>query len=351
MTSPINAVFFTNETASPKWRINGIADRANQQTPHGIYVIPWRAWNNRLPEGTNLVIMELLTSEGMVEKCHELGAKVIWEADDALLDTYGKERKNLMHLGEGHREATIKTLQTVDAITVTNERLKENYARFTDKPIYILPNYIDFNWYGTEDLNIERNSDEVRIGWFGSKGHLEDLEMITPALNEVLEKYPQAKFVYCGFGGMSSDKKMTRIGWGEDVFKDIPRDRREFHIGIKEEFWPMKHRFLDFDIGIAPLVEDEFNWNKTPIKWMEYGILGTPSVCSPTLYGDYIEHKKDGFIATDHEDWVTYLSQLVEDAKLRKRIGAAAKAKMQNEYNLDNHWQEWLEVYTQTVLG
>jgi glycosyltransferase involved in cell wall biosynthesis len=353
MNTTINALFFENGTASHRWRIDGVADRVNADhtQPHGIYVLNWQRWNDTLPEGTNLVIMEMLSSPKMVEKIHSLGAKVIFEADDALIDTYGKERKNLMQVNEEHRNWTLDTLKLVDAMTVTSETLKENYARFYDGPIYVLPNYMDYQWYGEENFNIERTTDEIRIGWFGSQGHLEDLQMVTPAIGEILIKYPQVKFVYCGFGGMSSDKKITQIGWGEDVFKELPRDRREYYIGVNEEIWAIKHRGLDLDIGICPLINDEFNKNKTPIKWMEFSVLGTPTVCSPTLYEDVVDHNRSGFIANDTSQWVEYLSCLIEDKEKRKSIGDKAKALIKAKYNIDDHYNEWMSVYKEVVLG
>lgn len=348
-TDEINIVFFGNSTASHCWRIDGIAHWLNQETSHACYVTEWSKWNGKLPEETDLVIMELLTSPDMVDECHEQGAKVIYEADDAFIDTYGKERKNLEHVSKDHKETTIETIKRCDAMIVTNKTLKENYARFVDIPIYVLPNYMDFNWYGEGKINIERTTDEVRIGWFGSQGHLEDLEMITPAINQVLEKYPQTKFIYCGFGGMSGDSIATEVGWGEDIFKDIPRNRREFVPGVREDIWPMRHRNLDLDIGIAPLIDDYFNKCKTPIKWMEYGVLGTPAVCSPTLYEDVIKHGKTGFIAKSLGDWVKYLSELIEDKKLRERVGEAAKDEVYNKYNLKDHKEKWLGVFKKVL--
>ena len=346
----INIVWFGNGTASHAWRIGGIARHMNIETPHAVYVTDWTKWNKKLTEGTNIVISELLTSPEMVDDCHAQGAKVIWEADDAFLDTYGKEeRKNLTTVVGEFKEKTIETIAKCDALTVTNEELKANYARFTDKPIYVLPNYIDFGWYGHGKLNIERTTDEIRIGWFGSQGHLEDLQMIIPALKEILEKYQNTKFIYAGFGGMSSNRLVTEAGWGEDVFKKLPRDRREYVMGVREDHWPMKHRTLDLDIGISPLIDDAFNRCKTPIKWMEYSILSTPSVCSPVLYEDVIEHGKTGFIAHNVADWVKYLSLLIEDSEKRKEVGAKARKAVEENYDLDNHWEKWENVYKKVL--
>ena len=347
---------FTNMTASHKWRLTPIAQRLNEQTDHEMAIFDYGKWNGSTV-GADIVIIELLTAPKLVEECHKQGAKVIFEADDAFIDTYGRERKNLQHMGEGWRKNAIETIKLVDALTVTNTYLKENFARFTDKPIHILPNYIDTNWYVKQKLIFKRNTDEVRIGWFGSKGHFEDMKMVIPALKRVLEKYPQAKFVYCGFGGMSSDRLVTEVGWGEDVFKEIPRHRREFVTAVPEDLWPMKHMTLDFDIGIAPLIDDPFNHCKSQIKWMEYGALGVPAVCSPTVYGESpfsptkptVSHGKDGFIATTEEDWYQYLCQLVENKTLRQKMGEAARKNIFTNWNIDKHWNKWVQVYQSVI--
>lgn len=344
----MNAIFFHNHSACPKWRIEGVASRTNRQTEHSIYVTGAKSWNGDILDA-DLVIFELVRSPKVVETAKEQGAKVIYEADDALIDTYGTERKNLMQLNDEERENTIKTIQSCDAMTVTNQLLKDNYARFFDGPIYILPNYVDFERYPKDPLKIEKNIDEIRIGWFGSRGHLEDFKLIIPAMKVLMKKYPNLKFVYNGFGGMSSDRRITEIGWGEDVFKELPREQREFYIGVSGDEWPMKLQCMGYDIGIAPLVDDYFNNCKTPIKWMEYSVVEVPSVCSPPLYKEVVDHGKTGFIADSTEEWLEYLTLLIENVKLRKKIGKAAKADVIANHNLDDHWKEWLNVYSEVL--
>lgn len=344
-----NVLFFHNGTASHKWRIDGVAERANRDTDHAIYVTGWNNWNDNVVDA-DLVVFQLIAAKESLEVCRKQGAKIILEADDAWIDSQKVKRKNLDDPQGEHKELIIHTLRNVDALTVTNEVLKENYARYTDKPIYVVPNYIDLGWYGDDKLNIERTTDEIRIGWFGSHGHLEDLEMVIPALNEILDKYPNVKFIYCGHGGMSGGLA-TEAGWGEDWFRAIPRDRREFYRGVNEEYWPMKHRFLDLDIGIAPLIDDYFNECKTPIKWMEYGSLSTPAVCSPTLYKDVITHGDDGLIARNSKEWVKLLSDLIEDKEFRTQLGKNAYTTVTTKHNLEDHWEDLVSVYEKVILG
>ena len=132
-TNELNAIFFGNGTASHCWRIDGTADRVNKYTPDSIYVTTWQKWNKNLA-GANLVILEMLASRILLRLATSRG-KGLWEADDAMIDSYGDERKNLQKLNTTHRQTTIDVLREVDALTVTNQKLKDNYARFTDKPI------------------------------------------------------------------------------------------------------------------------------------------------------------------------------------------------------------------------
>lgn len=352
----LNILCFTNDTTSHKWRFEGIARHFNENTPHAMYLTSHKSWNGKTM-GADIVILQMLTSPAMVQACKDQGAIVVFEADDAYLDTYTRQdRKNLQHLHEEWKAAAIETVKQCDAVTVTNRYLKENFARYTDKPIYILPNYVDFEWYGKESrLPIRRATEEIRIGWFGSKGHYEDLRMVVNAIKRVIEKYPTTKFVYMGYGGMSSDKKSTEVGWGEDVFHEIPRGRREFYRGVDADYWPTKHRMIDLDIGLAPLVDDFFNHCKSHIKWMEYALTGVPAVVSPTVYAEHpeteglsvVEHGKTAFVATTEDEWFEYICKLVEDVELRKQMAEAAKEEVMKSWDLEDHLTRFEKVYKQ----
>ena len=348
----IKALFFTNSTASHIWRADGIARRMNERTEHEMAVTTHDQWNNDTI-GANIVIMEMLTSHAMVETCKNMGAKVIYEADDVVIDAYGRERKNLMHIDKNFRSSAIETIRKCDAVTVATEAMKENYARFTDAPIYVLPILMDYQFYGIPEVieMPERNTDEIRIGWFGGKGHFEDLKMVLPAIKEVLERDKRVKFIYCGYGGMESDSLAMQAQWGEDVFKDIPRERREFVPGAPEDWWAHKHRFLDLDIGIAPLVDDYFSNSKCPTKWLEYSVFKTPAVCSKPVYSKVVKNGKTGLIANTTEEWKNHLLALVKDPILRQKIGTAASEDVRENHNLEDRWEEWVDTYQEILAS
>jgi glycosyltransferase involved in cell wall biosynthesis len=82
-----------------------------------------------------------------------------------------------------------------------------------------------------------------------------------------------------------------------------------------------------------------------------------PTVCSPTLYAQHpiskrkstVKHGKTGFIAKNTEEWIKYLSELIEDESLRKEIGKNAREEVDKNWNLDNHWRDWEKVYLDVV--
>lgn len=354
----VNVLVFTNDTASRHWRFDGIASRINRLTNGAMYVTSWKKWDGSTL-GADVVVLEMLTSLEMVRECHKQGARVIFEADDAYIDSYGRERKNLQHISGKWREDAIQTVKECDAITVTTWRLAEHFRQFTDKPIYILPNYLDRDWYGEPIALPKRATDEIRIGWFGSKGHYEDLRMVVDALKEVIEEEPRAKLVYMGYGGMSSDKASTEVGWGEDVFKEIPRSRREFYRPVEAEFWGEKHRLLSLDIGIAPLVDDFFNHCKSNIKWIEYTETGVPCVVSPTVYCEHpvfknvstVKEEVTALVANTKEEWKNAILYLVRNESERKRIAENAREEVNKNWVLDHQWVDWYSVYLRTANG
>ncbi|MBB2177484.1 glycosyltransferase [Gluconacetobacter johannae] len=87
------------------------------------------------------------------------------------------------------------------------------------------------------------------------------------------------------------------------------------------------------DIAIAPLEDCVFNDAKSNIKFIEAAVLGLPSVCSPRrAFADAMTDGQDGCLAATDDDWARALRRLADDAGLRRRIGARARAGVMARY-------------------
>jgi glycosyltransferase involved in cell wall biosynthesis len=107
----------------------------------------------------------------------------------------------------------------------------------------------------------------------------------------------------------------------------------------------------NIDIGCCPLQDTIFNRAKTYIKAMEYAASGAPVVASPVVYHQIIEHGVDGYIAEGVDDWVEYLSRLVEDYSHRKEMAKRLLAKVRKYHSLENQVWRWVEAWTTLVEG
>jgi hypothetical protein len=209
-----------------------------------------------------------------------------------------------------------QTIKIADTITTTTEYLAEKLRKL-NKNVFVCPNCYDPIWFKVK----QRTHDgPLRIGWLGGATHEGDLKMVAPVLKRLREKYP-VQIVTRG-------DYRVKEWWGQDVevFPTVP---------IK--YYPEALASMAIDIGICPLEENEFNKCKSPIKAMEFSLLGIPAVCSPTVYSNLSILT----IARTQKDWFKELSNLIEKLSLRKYRGTAAKGFFEDNYNIKYNWKLW----------
>jgi glycosyltransferase involved in cell wall biosynthesis len=133
----------------------------------------------------------------------------------------------------------------------------------------------------------------------------------------------------------------------------VPVDRAVYepwhHVVTEEEdFYACANQF---DIGIAPLLGSAFSRSKSPVKVMEYGAQGVPSVASDVEpYSKYIIHGETGFLAKTDDDWLKYLSLLASDDDLRVKMGAAAREQAKL-WSIESKWELWAKAYESLFNG
>jgi glycosyltransferase involved in cell wall biosynthesis len=201
--------------------------------------------------------------------------------------------------------------------------------------VHVLPNSIDFElWDAPVEIPQKKS---VRIGWAGAQTHEEDVKFVLPAIKQVLKKHRNVKFYFIG-GVPDCIMKEThkriikKFGWYDIL--DYPKRLRQWN----------------FDICIAPLVDNAFNRAKSNLRWLEYSALGIPCVAGNVEpYRKSISHGKTGMLAYETEEWVDCLSKLIKDTELRHKIGKAARRKVKSAYNMQKNVSMWDEVYRTAI--
>ncbi|MDI6786888.1 MAG: hypothetical protein QME51_00760, partial [Planctomycetota bacterium] len=206
----------------------------------------------------------------------------------------------------------LKWIKEADAVTVSTQALKELYSQY-NKNIYVLPNSIDFKLWEAEEKQYrkyhpKKEKKNITIGWAGGNSHSEDTALITEAMGKVLKKYPNVRFQFTLF----KSKELIRL-WQEFPKQIIPV------AGVPIVQWVSKFISQELDIGIAPLVDSQFNSGKSSLKFLEHSALKIPMVLSPVRpYLEAVKDSETGFFAETTDDWVDKLSLLIENEELRK---------------------------------
>jgi len=267
--------------------------------------------------GTKPVIMQMTYTEwglAFVKFCHHFGVPVITEIDDDIYHIPGTNAAYKTYIENPKIRAIVEEqLYLSDAVFVSTQTLKTVYEKF-NRRIYVVPNGIDFDkWIHETDHS---KKETITIGFSGAHGHKEDLELVKPALLEILAKYPnvQLKFI------------------GDSFLDELKGDRVEFiNKFVPIEEYPKYRAGYNFDIEIAPLTDSYFSRGKSNLRYLEASATKTPLVASN------VEPYKNtkALLCSSTEEWVKNLSLLIEDYDLRRKIGEESYEDVKKRFSMN----------------
>lgn len=245
---------------------------------------------------------------------------VITESDDNILSTPDYNPASIAYNEPGSycRNVAVAQFRASDAMIVSTPSLKEAYAEFCDH-IYIVPNSLDFRIW--DNVKQRRNKDLIRIGWAGGASHNDDLKIIEPVVHKTLEKHPTAQFTF--------------VHGIPPFLRDIPRVETVAKFARIDRY-PQFMASRNFDIGMAPLVDNAFNRAKSNLRWLEYAGLRVPCVASKVgHFEETIRHGEDGLLCHSEQDWLDSIDFLIHDESARRKMGKAANARARKDFNVD----------------
>lgn len=218
-------------------------------------------------------------------------------------------------------DATEQAIAAAHLVTVSTDPLAEVLRRFHDN-VVVLPNHIPAGL-----LDIERpRRERVTVGWAGGDSHLRDIAMVAPRLRRFCSRNPAVDF--------------HTIGTDFRCAMNLPGR----HTDWDPDIWGY-YRSIDFDIGLAPLVESVFNRSKSSIKALEYSALGIPVIASYSEpYREFVVDGETGYLIRREHEWTKRLYELVNDAAMREEMGAKAKAHAAR-WTIEDGYRLWLDAY------
>lgn len=260
-----------------------------------------------------------------IQKARSYNKKVLFDIDDLMIDTqYTETIPYVRTMAEQERKiyddgvrATGKLLRLCDGAITTTEALAGELRKY-------VPDVVINRNTASEQLvklseeartqcqKAKNERQSVKIGYFsGSITHDPDLEMVTPALERILEKVPQAELLLVG--------EVT-----------VPEALRTYADRItvqKAMDWKKLPTLIaSVDINLAPLEDTLFNRAKSENKWMEAALVKTVTVASNVgAFARMIQQNETGVLCENtEEDWFQKLYGLVADKEKRNRIAEKA---------------------------
>lgn len=278
-----------------------------------------KSTNLKLLSEYDIIVNQRVTDMAIVDTMKELkklGKVLIHELDDNLFhikrhnpsyETYKPNSKEI--------KAIFEACKISDYIHTTTQSLTNSLL----KKIYIDKNkFISFNNALDVDMDKYKENwrdllpkDKIVIGYQGGSSHYEDLKEIASAVRQIIAKYPNVVFAFCSTPSFAD---MFNLEVGRIII--IPPETQNFI-----NFLPIPSMF---DIGLIPIIDDEFNNCKSYLKILEYAVYKVPTICSKV--GDYIEYDKKSpnstlLVKNRTDKWIKAIEKIIQDESLRKEIG------------------------------
>lgn len=274
----------------------------------------------------------------MMKECARREIATVFEMDDNLFDvprhnpaSWFWRRKGIMKIL--HQQLDLADRVIVSTKPLLSRVLQEMKWGGDDHKVRLCPNHLHPAVWGRSVWGPVKPYDNQHtvIGWQGSSTHDTDFKMALPALARIIKERPDVVLRFLGCVPLS-------------IRGVIPENRFQWTKGVEMARYPATLRYVNYDIGIAPVTDSLFNRCKSNIKWLEYSALGIPCVASKVYpYERSIEQGVTGFVAETEEEWYEYLTRLLNDPFLRQTIGTQAQQHVWQAHSQNQQAPKWAE--------
>jgi len=251
--------------------------------------------------------------------------------------------------GEDHRMKHLQAMASHDACIFSTAYLRDAYhkafkealdRRHVPTEMYVVENHVfEEDW--PEPIPM-REDGKIRVGWMGSPSHIWDVDLAWGAL--LAANLAGGHVVMIGYDpsnpehSITSKRSMGKVKqWRKVGFE---------HIGWQTMDWKSRLA-LPLDIGLAPLLVNDFTLAKSDIKAIEYTIAGAAVIASNmSVYNQHWVHGETALLAGSPSEMIDHTLLLMRDAKLRRTLVENAQQYVREERSLERNGWMWREAVT-----
>ena len=324
------------------------------------------------------------------------GIKVIMDIDDLW---FVDQRHPMYHHVKTSKigEMKIEMLKLVDYISTTTPIFAKTIKdRLNVNNVVIFPNAVN-----EDESQFKRDtpkSDKVRFGWLGGSSHLHDIELMANGISSTHNTFKdKVQFVLCGFDLRGTVTEINEKGeqrqrpiqpfetvWYryEKIFTDdykvlSPEYKNYLHTFLEVPYddinQPYRRRWTKdintyasnyntFDVSLAPLVESQFNANKSQLKIIEAGFHKKPIIASETdpytldlisaVDEGKFNNKGNSLLVNpkkNHKDWAKHMKRLVESPNMIEDLGNRLYETVKDTYSLKKVCKDRVEFFKSII--
>ncbi|PCJ01402.1 MAG: group 1 glycosyl transferase [Flavobacteriales bacterium] len=246
-----------------------------------------------------------------------LKKKIIYDFDDAIWLENTSDTNHFV--SKIKRHSKVASICRWSSLILCGNHFLMDFAKQHNTNVAYMPTTIDTQI--TDSQIKEHRNDDVTIGWTGTHSTIKYLYEIEDVLFELQEKLRFNFVVISNQKPQFKKLNFTYIPWNkEQEINDL----------------------LNLDIGIMPLLDNEWAKGKCGFKALQYMALEIPCIISPVgVNTRIIEHDINGYLAKTDNEWKEYLTSMILSKELRTKYGKKGRETIINNYSVIAHSQHF----------
>lgn len=254
-----------------------------------------------------------------------LQKKIIYDFDDAIWLPNNSEANRFIARWFKYHQKVKAICKMSYKVSAGNHFLAE-YAKQVNDCVEVIPTTIDTDNYHNQIKTLSANQSLV-VGWTGTHSTLIQISQIEEQLGQLQKEIPFELLLICNADPGFLNVEYRYQPWSaETEIKDL----------------------LQFDIGLMPLRNTDWERGKCGFKALQYMSLGIPCVASDVgANSNIITHDQDGILISPEKpgDWIWQIRELIKNPEKRKILGDAGRQTVLNHFSVKSNSNKYLQLF------
>lgn len=293
--------------------------------PHWDIKEQWNRYLKRAKEVNVIWIARRMISYLKLHQLKKANPNIIFDYDDALF------LRSSRHGAGTTLSKKVKFNQMIKAaksVVAGNDFLADVAKKHVKaENVYIVPSTVNRDWYVERE---DREVKELNVGWLGSESTLPYLERM--------------KSIFTKFNHLGLPWKLTVVSDKFPNWRQLP---------VENVLWSLedeKKAMGEIDLGVNPLIDDDWCRGKCAIKAVQY-MAGGAAVAGPAVGVNklLIKEGERGWFANTEDEWLKVLEEAATNLPKVKAYGQTSREWILNNYSMESQLDHLVDIFEKTA--